>query len=82
MDVARRTKSSSLSTATARPHEVPAAKAEEALGRKIMHYIPEDAKAVNRANNHGVPLVIEAPTAKVSKSMFQLSSMVDGSRKK
>ena len=35
------------------------------MGRKIAHYIPEDAKAVNRANNHGVPVMIEAPSAKV-----------------
>ena len=50
-------------------HEVPAAKAEEALGRKIAHYIPEDPKAVNRANNHGIPVVIEAPSSKsVQKS--------------
>jgi pilus assembly protein CpaE len=63
-------------------HEVPAAKAEEALGRKIAHYIPDDPKAVNRANNHGVPLVIEAPSAKVSRSMVQLAHMVDARRKK
>jgi pilus assembly protein CpaE len=61
--------------------EVPAAKAEEALGRKIAHYIPEDTKAVNRANNHGIPVVIEAPTAKVSRSLFQLAAIVDAPRK-
>ena len=61
--------------------EVPAAKAEEALGRKIAHYIPEDAKAVNRANNHGIPVVIESPSARVSKSLIQLAMMIDGRRK-
>ena len=58
--------------------EVPAAKAEEALGRKIAHYIPEDAKSVNRANNHGIPVVIECPSAKVSRSLVQLAMMIDG----
>ena len=56
------------------PQEVPCAKAEEALGRKISHYIPEDAKAINRANNHGVPVVIEAASAKVAKSLIQLAT--------
>ncbi len=63
-------------------HEVPAAKAEEALGRKIAHYIPEDPKSVNRANNHGVPVVIEARSSRVSKSLFQLAMLLDGRRKK
>ncbi len=62
--------------------EVTSAKAMEALGRKIAHYIPEDAKAVNRANNHGVPVVVEAPTAKVSKSLAQLAMSVNGQHKK
>ena len=62
-------------------HEVPAGKAEEALGKKIAHYIPEDPKSVNRANNHGVPVVIEAPSARVSKSLFQLAMILDGRRK-
>ena len=37
------------------PKEVPAAKAEEALGVKIFHFVPDDPKTVNRANNNGVP---------------------------
>jgi pilus assembly protein CpaE len=58
--------------------EVPAAKAEEALGRKIFHYVPEDAKSVNRANNSGVPLVLESPWAKVSRSLTKLAHSVNG----
>jgi pilus assembly protein CpaE len=64
------------------PQEVPPAKAEEALGMKITQYLPEDAKAVNRANNHGVPVVIEAPSAKVSRSLVQLAASVNGNAKK
>jgi pilus assembly protein CpaE len=63
-------------------HEVPAGKAAEALGREISHYVPEDTKAVNRANNHGVPIVIEAPTSKVAKSFAQLAALVDGKHAK
>lgn len=60
------------------PQEVPAGKAEEALGLKISHYIPEDAKVVNRANNRGVPVVVDAPSAKVSKSILQLAASLNG----
>lgn len=64
------------------PKEVPAAKAEEALGIKIAAFVPEDAKAVNRSNNNGVPVVLEAPSAKVSRSITQLAASVNGQHKK
>src|SRR5205823_1273158 len=58
--------------------EVPAGKAEEALRVKVAHYIPDDAKTVNRANNSGVPVVLESPSAKVAKSMVALAASVNG----
>lgn len=58
--------------------EVPASRAEEALGMKILHYVPDEPKAVNQANNHGVPLVLESPSAKVSKSVIKLAASVNG----
>jgi len=63
------------------PQEVPAAKAEEALGRKITHYLPEDPKAVNRASNHGIPVVIEAPSAKISKAILAIAAGLDRRQK-
>jgi pilus assembly protein CpaE len=60
------------------PKEVPFAKAEEALGLRISHYIPDDPGTVNRANNDGVPLVIESPSSKVSKSVMKLAASVNG----
>lgn len=63
------------------PKEVPAAKAEEALGMKIFHFVPDDPKSVNRANNNGVPFVIEAPSARVSRSVTQLAMSVNGGHK-
>jgi pilus assembly protein CpaE len=60
------------------PKEVPASKAEEALGVKIAHYLPEDAKTVNRANNNGIPVVRESPSARVSKSLTTLAASVNG----
>ena len=64
------------------PKEVPSAKAEEALGLKIAHYVPDDPKTVNRANNNGVPVVLDVPSAKVSKSVTQLAFSVNGAHKK
>jgi pilus assembly protein CpaE len=61
--------------------EVPAARAEEALGVKIFHYVPDDPKTVNRANNNGVPLVLEAPSARVSRSVAKLAANVNGRHK-
>lgn len=58
--------------------EVPAKQAEEALGVRITHYIPEDAKTVNRANNNGTPVVQESPSARVSRSLVELAASVNG----
>jgi pilus assembly protein CpaE len=60
------------------PQQVPAAKAEEALGVKILHYIPDEPKTVNRANNNGVPVVLESQSAKVSRSLVQLAASING----
>jgi pilus assembly protein CpaE len=64
------------------PKEVPAAKVEEALEMKIAHYLPEDAKSVNRSNNNGIPVVTEAPGAKISKCLARLAVSVNGAHKK
>jgi pilus assembly protein CpaE len=61
-----------------RPKEVPARTAEEALGVRICHYVPDDPKTVNRANNNGVPLVIESPWARVSRSLRTLAHGING----
>ena len=60
------------------PKELPASKAEEVLGMKIAHYIPDDPKTINRANNNGVPAILDAPSAKVSKSVLQLAASING----
>jgi pilus assembly protein CpaE len=64
------------------PKEIPAAKAEEALGRKIFHYVPDDPKTINRANNNGVPVVLESPSAKVSRSVMRLTMSINGRHEK
>ncbi|MBV9126374.1 MAG: hypothetical protein JO112_23750 [Planctomycetes bacterium] len=60
------------------PEELPASKAEQALGVKVFHYIPDDPKTINRANNNGIPAVLESPSAKFSKSLSQLAVSVNG----
>jgi pilus assembly protein CpaE len=60
------------------PQQVPAGKAEETLGVKILHYIPDEPKTVNRANNNGVPVVLESQSAKVSRSLVQLAASING----
>jgi pilus assembly protein CpaE len=60
------------------PKELPAAKAEEALGMKVCHWVPDDPKVINRANNNGVPVVVENPTAKVSRSVIELARSING----
>jgi pilus assembly protein CpaE len=60
------------------PKEIPAAKAEEALGIKIFHYVPDEPKTVNRANNSGIPVVLESPSAKVSRSLAKLAASING----
>ena len=63
------------------PREVPAAKAEEALGEKIFHYVPDDPRSVIRANNNGIPFVLEAPSARVSRSVNRLAMSINGAHK-
>jgi pilus assembly protein CpaE len=58
------------------PKELPAAKVEEALGTKFFHALPDDPKAVNRANNNGLPVLTDAPSSAYSKSVLRLTAAV------
>lgn len=60
------------------PKEVDAKEAEEALGRKILHYIPDEPKTINQANNSGVPLVLEFPRTRVARSVTELAASING----
>lgn len=55
------------------PSQLSAAQAEESLGIKISQLIPDDQKTVNRANNDGIPVVLQSPSAKVSRSLVELA---------
>ncbi len=58
------------------PKEIPIAKVEEALGQKVCQFIPDDAKTVMRANNNGIPVVQDSPTARCSKNLVQLATII------
>jgi pilus assembly protein CpaE len=62
-------------------NELPADEAEGALGRKIAHFIPEDPKTVNGANNSGVPVVLRAPNSKVSLAIMEIARGFSDRRK-
>jgi pilus assembly protein CpaE len=57
------------------PNELPVAEAEEALGDKLAHFIPDDSKTINGANNAGIPAVIKAPGSKVAQSIMRLAKV-------
>ncbi len=58
------------------PNELPLAEAETALGTKIAHLVPEDAKLINAANNTGIPVVLKAPSAKVAQAITQTARLI------
>jgi pilus assembly protein CpaE len=53
--------------------ELAVAEAEEALGRKVAHYLPDDPRTVNLANNLGVPVVVKAPRTKIAHALAQVA---------
>jgi pilus assembly protein CpaE len=60
------------------PRELRAADLEQALGMKITHYIPDDSRHVNPANNKGVPVLLERPRAPAARSLRELAWSVNG----
>ena len=58
------------------PGELPLAEAEEALGGKISHYVPDDPRTVNEANNIGIPVVTRAPKSRVARKIMELAKSV------
>ena len=63
------------------PKEVPMAKAEEALKQKVFLAIPDEPKVVNRANNNGVPVVLDAPSSRASKCLVKLAQGIQAPAK-
>jgi pilus assembly protein CpaE len=55
------------------PGELPVEEAEDALGEKLLYFIPEDPKTFNAANNTGIPVLLKYPKAKASQSITELA---------
>jgi pilus assembly protein CpaE len=58
------------------PAELPVAEAETTLGMKITHYVPDDPRTINGANNAGIPAVLKVPSTKVSQSITKIARLV------
>jgi pilus assembly protein CpaE len=54
------------------------AQAEDALEMRIQHFIPDDPAHVNNAINVGTPVVIQRPSAKVSRRLAELAANLNG----
>jgi pilus assembly protein CpaE len=65
-----------VGTRRGQPREVPVGKVEEALGLKLIAGIPDDYKAVIRAANNGVPLVVEGRSSRAAKAIGDLARVL------
>ena len=54
-------------------------KALETIGREIYWQIPNDYATMVEARNNGIPLLMQAPRAKLTKCVDQLAAAIDGS---
>lgn len=57
--------------------ELSASEAGKGLSTKLTYFLPDDPRAVNGANNKGIPVVLDSPRAKVSKSIVRLAASLD-----
>jgi len=58
--------------------ELKISQVEESLGLRVIHTIPDDPGTVTRANNKGVPFVLDRPSAPVSRCLVDVSRSVNG----
>lgn len=61
-----------------RPQEMTTQDAKRILQRDARFWIPEDAKNVNHANNHGTPLVVVAPRTRAAKAISEMAYQLNG----
>jgi pilus assembly protein CpaE len=55
--------------------------AEVSLNLKLLLSIPEDPKTINRANNNGIPAVLQSPYSKVSQCFVELATKLSAPAK-
>jgi pilus assembly protein CpaE len=54
-------------------------KAQETIGKEIFWQLPNDYRTMVECRNNGVPLIDEAPKAKITNSIFALAAAISGS---
>jgi pilus assembly protein CpaE len=60
--------------------EVPTARVEQALSVRLFHSVPDDPATANRAANLGAPVVLEAGSSHLGRSLAQLSHKLQESQ--
>ncbi|MCE9567565.1 MAG: hypothetical protein K8U57_36660 [Planctomycetes bacterium] len=58
------------------PHALTQSQAEQALGGRLFHLIPDDSKAMNRATNVGDPIVRNGPSSSAARSLVKLTDLI------
>jgi pilus assembly protein CpaE len=59
-------------------HEVSQTQVEGLLSAKGIHYLPDEPKTVNAANNAGAPVILRAPASKLAQGICRLARTLDG----
>lgn len=59
--------------------QISLSKALDTIGREVFWQIPNDYSTMVESRNNGVPLVVEAPRAKVTRAIEQLAARLDAS---
>ena len=60
-------------------NQISSAKALETIGREIFWQLPNEYATIVESRNNGVPLLMQAPKAKLTKSIDQLARSIDKS---
>lgn len=55
------------------PGELPVDEAEDALGEKLVSFVPDDPKIFNSANNTGIPAVLKYPKTKAAQIITEVA---------
>ena len=59
--------------------QISLSKALDTIGREVFWQIPNDYSTMVESRNNGVPLLVEAPRAKVTRAIEQLAAKLDSS---
>ncbi len=58
--------------------QISLSKAMETIGREIFFQVPNDYRTMIESRNNGIPLILQAPKAKLTKAFEQMALLLDG----